>query len=158
MLAGMMVGSSVSVAILAAGVLVACESRDEVTAPSQPAPQPVLTSGETMTQSETMKVARNDGSPHTVTVPPMTFQGRWTVRVLDATGAVMSNDKGANSYSSDTARRNTDGSTTLNFGGCSGGPWINCFPISAGWTYEVDVAVTSGEIGNWQFPKPVARN
>jgi hypothetical protein len=52
-----------------------------------------------------------------------------------------------------TARKNQDGSVTIQFGGCDG-KIPNCLPINKGWNYMVRLYRPRAEIlnGTWKFP------
>jgi len=58
-----------------------------------------------------------------------------------------------------TARKNGDGSISIQFGGCDG-KIPNCLPIMKGWNYTVRLYRPHTEIlnGKWKFPEPVAAN
>ena len=101
------------------------------------------------------KVEMNDGkTPYTVTVKDVPVTGFWSVTVYNAAGFMEENDLGAYNYNNVTAKKNGDGSITINFGGCDDGR-INCLPIVDGWNYGVRLYRPGPEIadGTWVFPK-----
>ena len=53
-----------------------------------------------------------------------------------------------------TAKKNADGSVTIQFGGCDG-KIPNCLPIMPGWNYMVRLYRPRAEIlnGTWKFPE-----
>ena len=63
------------------------------------------------------------------------------------------NDQNVYSYNNVTAKKNPDGSITINFGG--GPETINNLPITQGWNYAVRMYQPKQEIinGTWNFPK-----
>ena len=63
------------------------------------------------------------------------------------------NDQNAYSYNNVTAKKNADGSITINFGG--GPKAINNLPITPGWSYVVRMYQPRQEIinGSWSFPR-----
>ena len=100
-------------------------------------------------------VPGNDGKiPHSVTVKDVPVNAFWSVTVYNADGYLEKNDFGRNSINNVTAKPNTDGSFTLNFGGDSKA--INYLPITPGWSYTVRLYEPRTEIldGSWTFPEP----
>jgi len=96
----------------------------------------------------------NDGViEHWLTVKDVPVDGFWTISVYDARGYFEKNDLGAYTVSSLTARPNTDGSITVQFGGCAKAT-PNCLPITPGWNYTVRMYRPQKPIlnGSWQFP------
>ncbi|MGZ5986765.1 MAG: DUF1214 domain-containing protein, partial [Caulobacteraceae bacterium] len=75
--------------------------------------------------------------------------------VYNAAGYFEKNDLGAYTLNNLTARKNPDGSVTVQFGGCDGGA-SNCLPITPGWNYWVRLYRPRPEIldGTWTFPEP----
>ena len=65
------------------------------------------------------------------------------------------NDIDSYNINSVTAKRNDDGSVTVNFGGCGDGR-VNCLPIMEGWNYAVRYYRPRKEVieGKYKFPKP----
>jgi hypothetical protein len=98
--------------------------------------------------------AKNDGAtPHVVTVRDVPVDGFWSITVYDKDGYMPRNELNVYSYSNVTAKKNADGSITINFGG--GPAAINNLPITAGWNYIVRMYQPRREIvsGSWSFPK-----
>ena len=107
---------------------------------------------------EIASVARNDGTPHSVTVTDVPIDAFWSVTVYNADGYIDENPLGVYSFNNVTATPNDDGSITIHFGDCDDGH-VNCLPISEGWNYAVRMYAPRPEIldGSWTFPeiKPV---
>ncbi len=102
---------------------------------------------------EISTVAKNDGTPHSVTVKDVPVDAFWSIIVYNADGFIPENPEGRYSFNNVTAKPNKDGSITINFGGCEDGR-INCLPISKGWNYAVRMYEPRPEIldGSWKFP------
>lgn len=100
-------------------------------------------------------VAKDDGTPHALTVKDAPVDGFWSVTVYNAEGYIEPNDRGVYSYNNVTARPNEDGSYTINFGGCEDGR-ITCIPVPGGWNYAARMYQPREEIlnGSWVFPAP----
>lgn len=62
----------------------------------------------------------------------MPVDGFWSVIVYDATGHLQKNNLDAYSLSSITAKKASDGSVAVQFGGCDG-KIPNCLPIMKEW-------------------------
>jgi hypothetical protein len=77
----------------------------------------------------------------------------WSISVYNADGYFEPNDRNANALNSITARRETDGSVIVHFGGCDEDR-ANCLPIVEGWNYLVRMYRPHPEVidGSWQFP------
>jgi len=101
---------------------------------------------------------QNDGSTvYRLTVKDVPVDGFWSFSVYDAKGYFEKNALGAYSVNDITARPNSDGSITVQFGGCTKAI-ANCLPITAGWNYMVRMYRPRKAIldGSWQFPEAVA--
>jgi hypothetical protein len=98
--------------------------------------------------------ARNDGATvHRLTVKDVPVDAFWSVSVYDEQGYYEKNALGAYTVNSITGRMAADGSTTIQFGGCTGEA-PNCIPVMKGWNYTVRLYRPRAEIldGSWKFP------
>jgi hypothetical protein len=79
----------------------------------------------------------------------------WSVSVYNAQGYFEKNPANAYSINNLTAKKGSDGSITMQFGGCDG-QVANCLPVVAGWNYTVRLYRPRAEIlsGAWSFPEP----
>ncbi len=79
----------------------------------------------------------------------------WSVSVYDAAGYFEKNPYNAYSLNNITAKKDSDGAVTIQFGGCDG-KIPNCLPIMSGWNYTVRLYRPRSEIlnGKWKFPNP----
>jgi hypothetical protein len=103
--------------------------------------------------------ARNDGSTsYKLTVGDIPVDGFWSLTVYDSEGFLEANPANTYSVNSITAKKDQDGSITIQFGGCDG-KVPNCIPITQGWNYTVRMFRPRPEVldGKWKFPeaKPV---
>ena len=99
--------------------------------------------------------SRNDGKTvHRLTVNNVPVDGFWSVSVYNKDGYFEKNAENAYSLNNVTAKKNEDGSVTIQFGGCDGAT-ANCIPITAGWNYWVRLYRPRREIldGTWRFPE-----
>jgi hypothetical protein len=78
----------------------------------------------------------------------------WSVSVYNAQGYFEKNPANAYSINNLTAKKGSDGSITMQFGGCDG-QVANCLPVVAGWNYTVRLYRPRAEIlsGAWSFPE-----
>lgn len=83
----------------------------------------------------------------------------WSVSLYDAKGFFEKNPYDAYSVNNLTAKKNADGSVTIQFGGCDG-KIPNCLPIMAGWNYTARMYRPRPEIlsGKWTFPQAQPAN
>jgi len=98
--------------------------------------------------------AKNDGkTPYRVTVKDVPVDGFWSITVYNQDGYMEKNAQNVYSYNNVTARKNADGSITINFGG--GPNALNNLPVTPGWNYIVRMYQPKQEIinGSWSFPK-----
>ena len=104
------------------------------------------------TYADLGSVARNDGTPHVLTVKDVPVREFWSVIVYDANGFIPANDVGVYSYNNVTAEPNADGSITIHFGGDP--DQVNYLPITDGWNYAIRMYEPEPEIldGTWTFP------
>jgi hypothetical protein len=74
--------------------------------------------------------------------------------VIEMTGYFHKNDLNAYTLNNLTAKKNDDGSVTVQFGGCDGNT-ANCLPITSGWNYMVRLYRPRREIldETWKFPE-----
>ena len=87
-------------------------------------------------------------------VKDVPVDGFWSVTVYDAKGFFQQNAQNAYSFNNITAKKGSDGSVTIQFGGCDGGV-PNCLPITPGWNYLVRLYRPRAEVlsGQWKFPE-----
>lgn len=102
---------------------------------------------------------KNDGETiYKLDVKDVPVDGFWSISLYDAKGYYEKNPYDAYSLNNVTAKKNGDGSTSIQFGGCDG-KIANCLPIMKGWNYTVRLYRPRAEIldGSWTFPesKPV---
>jgi len=78
----------------------------------------------------------------------------WSISVYNAKGFFEKNPYDAYSVNDVTAKKDADGSVTVQFGGCDG-KIANCLPIVEGWNYTVRMYRPRPEIvnGTWKFPQ-----
>jgi hypothetical protein len=96
---------------------------------------------------------RNDGKTlHRLNVKNVPVDGFWSITVYNKDGYIEPNERNAYSLNSVTAKKDADGSVTVQFGGCDGNI-ANCLPIMPGWNYTVRLYRPRAEIlnGAWKF-------
>ena len=99
--------------------------------------------------------SRNDGATiHRMAVKDVPVDGFWSASVYDAAGHFRKNAFDAYTVNSITAKKSSDGSIVIQFGGCDG-KIPNCLPIVKGWNYMVRLYRPRAEIlnGGWSFPE-----
>jgi hypothetical protein len=100
--------------------------------------------------------AKNDGKTiYKLNVPAnVPVDAFWSISLYNAKGYFEKNPYDAYSVNDITARKNADGSVTIQFGGCDG-KIPNCLPIMEGWNYTVRMYRPRPEIlsGKWKFPE-----
>jgi hypothetical protein len=99
--------------------------------------------------------ARNDGvTIHKLTVKDVPVDGFWSITVYNADGYLEPNQYNAYAVNNITAKKGTDGSVAIQFGGCDG-ETPNCLPIMKHWNYTVRLFRPRPEIldGTWRFPE-----
>jgi hypothetical protein len=79
--------------------------------------------------------------------------GFWSISRYNAKGFFEPNAQNAYSINNLTAKKASDGSVDIQFGGCDG-KVENCLPIDAGWNYTVRMYRPQAAIleGKWEFP------
>ncbi|NPT47596.1 DUF1254 domain-containing protein [Paraburkholderia sp. 1N] len=100
--------------------------------------------------------AKNDGKTvYRLSVKDVPVDAFWSVSVYNAQGYFEKNPSNAYSINNLTAKKGSDGSITMQFGGCDG-QVPNCLPVVAGWNYTVRLYRPRAEIlsGAWTFPAP----
>ncbi len=97
---------------------------------------------------------KNDGkTPYTLTMPKsVPVEAFWSVTVYNKEGFFTPNASSAYSFNSITAKRNSDDSVTIHFGGDPKA--ANYLPITEGWNYIVRCYLPGWQIieGNWTPP------
>ena len=98
---------------------------------------------------------KNDGKTvHRMTIKPnVPVDAFWSVSVYGPDGYFHKNDKDAYSVNNITAKKDADGSVTIQFGGCDSATAVNCMPIMEGWNYWVRLYRPHKEIldGTYKF-------
>jgi hypothetical protein len=98
---------------------------------------------------------KNDGTTvYRVTVKDVPVDGFWSISVYNAKGYFEPNKENAYALNNLTAKKNADGSITIQFGGHDG-KTPNCLPITPGWNYMVRLYRPRQGIldGTWKFPE-----
>lgn len=98
---------------------------------------------------------RNDGSTvHRLSVKDVPVDAFWSVSVYDAAGYYQKNPYDAYTLNNLTAKREGNGSVTVQFGGCDG-KIANCLPTVPGWNYMIRLYKPHAQIldGTWTFPE-----
>ena len=99
--------------------------------------------------------AQNDGTTtYRLMVGDVPVDGFWSVIVYTAEGYIPKNDRGVYSFNSLTAKKQSDGSIIIQFGG-DPAQAANQIPIVPGWNYMVRLYRPRDEIlrGAWKFPE-----
>jgi hypothetical protein len=97
---------------------------------------------------------QNDGkTAYRLTVKDVPVDGFWSVSVYNKDGFFEKNARNAYTVNNVTAKRNEDGSVTIQFGGDETAP--NYLPIVPGWNYTVRLYRPRKELldGAWKFPE-----
>lgn len=103
----------------------------------------------------TVVPAQNDGKTiHKLTVKDVPVDGFWSISVYNKEGYFEKNDLNKYSLNNVTAKKNADGSVTVQFGGCDVNS-TNCLPITPGWNYWTRLYRPQAKIldGSWKFPE-----
>ena len=99
--------------------------------------------------------ANDDGTTvYKLNVKDVPVDGFWSISLYNAEGYFQKNEYDAYSLNNITAKKNADGSVSVQFGGCDG-KTPNCLPIMKGWNYTVRLYRPRPEIlsGKWKFPE-----
>jgi hypothetical protein len=102
--------------------------------------------------------SKNDGKTvYKLVVRQVPVDAFWSISVYNAKGYFEANKANAYSLNNVTGRKDADGSTAIQFGGCSG-TVANCLPITPGWNYTVRLYRPQKSVldGTWIFPQPQA--
>ncbi len=103
---------------------------------------------------EGVTVEKNNGkTPYSITVKDVPVKAFWSISVYNKDGFFAPNETGVYVLNSETAKKNTDGSITINFGNPGA---INNIQITDGWNYLVRQYQAKEELlsGQWKFPQP----
>jgi hypothetical protein len=98
---------------------------------------------------------KNDGTTvYRISVKNVPVDAFWSVSVYNAAGYFEKNAYNAYSVNNITAKKGSDGTVAIQFGGCDG-KIPNCLPIMPGWNYTVRLYRPRPEIlnGKWHFPE-----
>jgi len=99
--------------------------------------------------------AKNDGSTvYRLTVRDVPVDGFWSLTVYNDEGYLQPNPGQTYAVNSITAQKASDGSVTIQFGGCEA-KVPNCLPITQGWNYTVRLFQPRPDVleGSWKFPE-----
>jgi hypothetical protein len=99
---------------------------------------------------------KNDGKTvHRLTVKDVPVDGFWSISLYNKEGYFQANPQNAYSLNNLTAKKDADGSYTVQFGG-DAAKTPNVLPIMPGWNYTVRLYRPRAEIlnGTWKFPEP----
>jgi hypothetical protein len=99
--------------------------------------------------------ANNDGRTiYKINVRDVPVDGFWSISVYNAKGYFEPNPENAYSLNNITAKKDQDGSITIQFGGCDG-KTANCLPTTNGWNYLVRLYRPREQVlnGTWRFPE-----
>jgi hypothetical protein len=100
---------------------------------------------------------KNDGKTvHQLTIKgEVPVDGFWSISVYGEDGYFHKNDRDAYTINNVTAKKDADGSVTIQFGGCDG-KVANCLPIEQGWNYWARFYRPRAELlnGSFVFPQP----
>jgi hypothetical protein len=99
--------------------------------------------------------SQNDGTTiYRLLVKDVPVDGFWSISVYNAEGHFVKNVFDAYALNNITAKKHTDGSVAVQFGGCDG-KIVNCLPTMPGWNYLVRLYRPRAEIlnGTWTFPE-----
>ncbi|WAC90864.1 DUF1254 domain-containing protein [Mycobacterium sp. Aquia_213] len=103
----------------------------------------------------TFHTPEDDGATYyQLTVGEVPVDGFWSVTVYNKDGYFTPNSLHSYSLNNITAHRDSDGTITIQFGGCDAAI-SNCLPITPGWNYLVRLYRPHEKIlnGEWTFPE-----
>jgi hypothetical protein len=104
----------------------------------------------------TVVPSQNDGKAnYQLTIKgDVPVDGFWSISVYGADGYFAKNALNSYSINNITAKKSSDGSITVQFGGCDGKA-PNCIPITDGWNYWVRLYRPRADAlsGEWKFPE-----
>jgi hypothetical protein len=98
---------------------------------------------------------KNDGKTiYRLNVKDVPVDGFWSTTVYNAKGYLEENKLNAYSLNNVTAKKDTDGGITIQFGGCDANT-PNCLPTTPGWNYVVRLYRPRPEVisGKYKFPE-----
>jgi hypothetical protein len=98
---------------------------------------------------------KNDGKTiYRLHIKDVPVDGFWSISLYNQKGYYEQNPYNAYSLNNITAKKDADGSVSIQFGGCDG-KIPNCLPIMDGWNYMVRLYRPRPEIvtGTWKFPE-----
>lgn len=104
---------------------------------------------------------KNDGKTvYKLRVKDVPVDGFWSVSVYNAKGYFEKNAANAYTLNNLTAKKDTDGGITIQFGGCDAAGATNCLPVVDGWNYTVRMYRPRQEAisGKYKFPEAQAVN
>ncbi|WP_114239932.1 DUF1214 domain-containing protein [Dyella sp. C9] len=99
--------------------------------------------------------SKNDGKTiYKLTAKDVPVDGFWSISLYNAKGYFEKNPYSAYALNNITAKKDPDGTVTVQFGGCDG-KIPNCLPIMPGWNYMVRLYRPRPEVlsGSWKFPE-----
>jgi hypothetical protein len=90
---------------------------------------------------------------YTLTVKDVPVDSFWSLAMYNKDGYFEENEYNSYGFGDRTAKKNSDGSVTLHFGGSPEN--INFIPLSEGWNYVVRLYRPRAEVldGTWEFPE-----
>jgi hypothetical protein len=100
--------------------------------------------------------AKNDGKTvYKLNLKDVPVDGFWSISLYNEKGYFEKNERNTYSVNNLTAKKDADGSVTIQFGGCDD-KTTNCLVIMPGWNYLVRLYRPRPEIldGKWKFPEP----
>lgn len=98
----------------------------------------------------------NDGqTAYVLKISDVPVDGFWSISIYNAAGYFEPNSRNSYTINSITAKKDADGSITVQMGGCEDSV-PNCLPISPGWNYLVRLYRPREDIREhrWVFPTP----